>query len=140
MAVGSSGSGDAADLSLEARDVTSSPPASSRAYPLKGVAQEIPSPRGRGEERTRAFPLPGQHSACGDTKSGSDLPDFVSPARAARERSRFPHREAISRKSYETRKSSYSTPRAFSEEMETGSSQKMRHDKDLESFAIATRS
>ncbi|WP_162561362.1 hypothetical protein [Methylobacterium terrae] len=37
-----------------------------------------------------------------DTRSGRLLPDLVSPARAALERSRFPHREAISRKSYDT--------------------------------------
>ncbi|MCF4129639.1 hypothetical protein HBB12_030475 (plasmid) [Methylobacterium sp. SyP6R] len=35
------------------------------------------------------------------TKSGRSLPDFVSSARAAPERSRFPHREAINRKAYQ---------------------------------------
>ncbi len=41
-------------------------------------------------------------SIASHTESGRSLPDSVSSARAAPERSRFPHREAINRKAYQT--------------------------------------
>ncbi len=70
-----------------------------------------PDRRGRADASRRSGPgarpglgdplRRGEGEAPPDTKSGRSLPDFVSSARAAPERSRFPHREAINRKAYD---------------------------------------